>query len=53
VGSIYVEGYTLRLAAGRGEPVLHIYPTVVFVAENDKDARHARDAVDVGQHESQ
>jgi len=47
VGSIYVEGYTLGIAAGRGEPVPHIYPTVVFVAENDKDGRHARDAVDV------
>ena len=46
-GSIYVDGYTLALASERREPAPRLRPTVVFVAEDDERARHARDAVDV------
>ena len=42
-GSIYVDGYTLALASERREPAPRLRPTVVFVAEDDERARHARD----------
>ena len=46
-GSIYVDGYTFALVCERGEPAPRLRPTVAFVADNDKQARHARDAADV------
>ncbi len=35
------------MAWGRREPAPHLTPTVAFVDDNDVDARHVRDAVDV------
>lgn len=46
-GSIYVDGYTLALACERSEAAPRLRPTVAFVAADDEQARHARDAVDV------
>lgn len=47
LASIYVDGYTLRLAIQRNEAIPFLKPAVIFVDEDDHDARAAQDAVDV------
>lgn len=46
-GSIYIDGYILALSMERGEPIPRLRPTIVFVADDDEFAQHARDAVEV------